>query len=287
MSIGRRLQLVQTHLIRFISTLEEEATNYLLNKDDTDPLYKYTHSFIKEELDNIKTSRKFLLDGSPIEPIHLLSCIKLMCHIDRLSLPEERIGMVMNPLYQEPVRYGKDILTGTPVKIVLHLSEEEATTDMRLDLLSYTLLSSSRWRKLKKILYSEVVLNLKGFLYFLEKNTLRFLERDDVNENIKTHIRNSLKRMKINDSFFMYDAFSIIGYVFGEKINITSKNPYELTMNSTIFKNYIENQNNSKRVLRYLQDIGKSLENTRLVDIAQLTTSTINPVFKYLYEVTY
>jgi hypothetical protein len=120
--------------------------------------------------------------------------------------------------------------------------------------------------------------NFKAFLIFLEQETLKFLERTDVNENIKMRTMKFLQNIKTYDTLIIYDVFSLIKYVYHEEIDTES------LVDSNTFKNFIDNLNNSKRALRYLQDLGKSSENTRLVDCMNLTHGNIanNPILQNL-----
>jgi len=276
MSLSYRPQLVSKHISRFMTSLEEEATNYLLN-------HKENINLIKEELENIKLY-KILLHNNTLDINHLLSCIKLMSYLDKIPLSEDIISMMTTPVYQKPISFCKDIITGKIIKIVRHLSEVEYTTDMRMDILSYKILSSSRWIEFKKLLFSEVSPNFNAFLLFLEKETLKFLERTDVNENIKMRTMKCLQNMKTYETLIIYDAFSLIKYVYDEEIDTSNINCTESLVDSNTFKNFIDNLNNSKRSLRYLQDLGKSSENTRLVDCMNLTYGNIanNPILQNL-----
>jgi hypothetical protein len=262
-----------------MSSLDEEATNYLLN-------HKENINFIKDELENIKRFKKLLQDNHMLGINHLLSCIKLMSYLDNIPLSEDIISMMTTSVYQKPISFSKDIITGNFIKIVRHLSEEETTTNIRLDLLSYKILSSPRWIEFKKILFSEVSPNFNALLLFLEQETLNFLERTDVNENIKIRTIKCLENMKKYDSLIIYDVFNLIKYIYDEEINILNINCTESLVDSNTFKNFIENRNNSKCALEYLQDIGKSSENTRLVDIFNLTLghTANNPVFQFLFS---
>jgi len=234
MSITYRPELVNKHIRRFMSLLIEEATNNLLST---------FNSSLKEELDNVKLSKTLLLDNKPLDINHLLSCIKLISYLDGEPLSEDIISMSTTPCYQQPISYCKDLFSGNTIKIVRYLTEEEATTDIRLDLLSYKILSSSRWIEFKKLLFSEVLPNFKAFLLFLEEKTLKYLERDDVCEHIKSKIETTLQNMKTQGELVIYDAFSLIKYVFDEEIDTNSINVTELLVDSNTFKNFIENIN--------------------------------------------
>jgi hypothetical protein len=261
-----------------MSSLEEEASNYVLN--NTEKLDEH----IKEELENIKLYKIMLLTGKSLEINHLLTCIKLMYYLDKIPLPDDIISMSSGPLYKKSVSYATDIISGNTIKIIRHLSEEEENTDIRLDILSYKILSSNRWCHFKQILYSEISPNFENFKLFLEERTIKFLERNDIDEDIKMKTRNVIQDMKKYESLTIYEVFSLIGYVFGEIIKMEIINPAELLVDSNTFKDFMENLNNSKRALGYLVDIGKSLEHTRLVDITGITNGNItnNPVFEFL-----